>query len=96
MSVFLHADGLQPHASNQHLKGHAYPMMATETPGKWPVRLRICSVTSCRSNSVRPQLGQLTYSVLVFRMRQPCTQGLGSQQDAWLLAQGADGPAMRL
>lgn len=41
-------------------------------PGRWPVRWRICSVTSCRSNRVRPQEGQLTYSVLMFLIREPC------------------------
>ena len=50
------------------------PMMAMETPGRCPVRTRICSVTSCRSNSVRPQLGHDTYSVLVLRMREPCAR----------------------
>mmetsp|Transcript_36557 Transcript_36557/g.65417 ORF Transcript_36557/g.65417 Transcript_36557/m.65417 type:complete len:274 (+) Transcript_36557:384-1205(+) len=49
------------------------PMMAMETPGRWPVRTRIDSVTSCRSKRVRPQEGQLTYSVLVLRMRLPCS-----------------------
>jgi len=41
-------------------------------PGRWPVCVRICSVTSCRSNSVRPHDGQLTYSVFVFRILEPC------------------------
>mmetsp|Transcript_7954 Transcript_7954/g.20468 ORF Transcript_7954/g.20468 Transcript_7954/m.20468 type:complete len:314 (+) Transcript_7954:359-1300(+) len=49
------------------------PMMAMDTPGRWPVRTRMDSVTSCRSKSVRPHEGQLTYSVLVLRMRLPCS-----------------------
>jgi hypothetical protein len=51
--------------------GGGYPMTAIETPGRWPVLVRIWSVTSCRSKSVRPQLGQLTYSVLVFLILEP-------------------------
>mmetsp|Transcript_3072 Transcript_3072/g.9368 ORF Transcript_3072/g.9368 Transcript_3072/m.9368 type:complete len:237 (+) Transcript_3072:607-1317(+) len=47
------------------------PMMAMVTPGRWPVRWEMVSVTSCRSKSVRPQLGQLTNSVLTLRMREP-------------------------
>ena len=50
------------------------PMTAMDTPGRCPVRWRICSVTSCRSNSVRPHDGHDTYSVLVLRMRDPCEQ----------------------
>mmetsp|Transcript_44705 Transcript_44705/g.133589 ORF Transcript_44705/g.133589 Transcript_44705/m.133589 type:complete len:276 (+) Transcript_44705:411-1238(+) len=48
------------------------PMTAIATPGRWPVLVRICSVTSCRSKSVRPHEGHETYSVLVLRMREPC------------------------
>mmetsp|Transcript_10435 Transcript_10435/g.28485 ORF Transcript_10435/g.28485 Transcript_10435/m.28485 type:complete len:324 (-) Transcript_10435:1272-2243(-) len=47
------------------------PMTAMDTPGRWPVFSRICSVTSWRSNRVLPQDGQLTYSVLIFLIRQP-------------------------
>mmetsp|Transcript_6634 Transcript_6634/g.20059 ORF Transcript_6634/g.20059 Transcript_6634/m.20059 type:complete len:377 (+) Transcript_6634:335-1465(+) len=49
------------------------PITAMVTPGRWPVDSAICSVTSCRSNSVRPQLGHDTYSVLTLRMRLPCS-----------------------
>mmetsp|Transcript_2390 Transcript_2390/g.6032 ORF Transcript_2390/g.6032 Transcript_2390/m.6032 type:complete len:278 (-) Transcript_2390:1201-2034(-) len=50
------------------------PMTAIATPGRWPVRVRIWSVTSCRLNSVRPHDGHDTYSVLVLRMREPCSR----------------------
>mmetsp|Transcript_34306 Transcript_34306/g.96688 ORF Transcript_34306/g.96688 Transcript_34306/m.96688 type:complete len:271 (+) Transcript_34306:432-1244(+) len=50
-----------------------HPITAMETPGRWPVLAVIWAVTSCRSNSVRPQLGHDTYSVLVLRMRLPCS-----------------------
>mmetsp|Transcript_15939 Transcript_15939/g.64275 ORF Transcript_15939/g.64275 Transcript_15939/m.64275 type:complete len:390 (+) Transcript_15939:646-1815(+) len=48
------------------------PMMAIVTPGRWPVRCEIVSVTSCRSNNVRPHEGHDTNSVLTLRMREPC------------------------
>lgn len=68
--------------------GEGYPMTAIETPGRWPVLVRIWSVTSCRSKSVRPQLGQLTYSVLVFLILEPAHQLGGSQVGivAWFIA----------
>ena len=40
-----------------------FTMIAIATPGKCPVFCFICSVTSCKSNKVRPQLGQDTKSV---------------------------------
>mmetsp|Transcript_20756 Transcript_20756/g.66843 ORF Transcript_20756/g.66843 Transcript_20756/m.66843 type:complete len:331 (+) Transcript_20756:314-1306(+) len=49
------------------------PMIAIATPGRWPVREEICAVTSCRSKRVRPQEGQETNSVLVERIRAPCS-----------------------
>mmetsp|Transcript_7747 Transcript_7747/g.31490 ORF Transcript_7747/g.31490 Transcript_7747/m.31490 type:complete len:249 (+) Transcript_7747:302-1048(+) len=48
------------------------PITAMDTPGRWPVSWEICSVTSCKSKSVRPQLGHETYSVFTLRMRLPC------------------------
>mmetsp|Transcript_33568 Transcript_33568/g.73984 ORF Transcript_33568/g.73984 Transcript_33568/m.73984 type:complete len:251 (-) Transcript_33568:1448-2200(-) len=50
-----------------------HPMMATATPGRCPVFCFICSVTSCRSKRVLPQLGQDTKSVFVDRIRAPCS-----------------------
>mmetsp|Transcript_24898 Transcript_24898/g.34438 ORF Transcript_24898/g.34438 Transcript_24898/m.34438 type:complete len:272 (-) Transcript_24898:1250-2065(-) len=50
------------------------PITAMDTPGRWPVASWMVWVTSCRSNRVRPQLGQDTYSVLVLRMREPCSR----------------------
>ena len=50
------------------------PMIAIATPGRWPVRSEICAVTSCRSKSVRPHEGHETNSVLVERMREPCSR----------------------
>ena len=40
-------------------------------PGRCPVSWRISSVTTCRSKRVRPQEGQLTYSVFVLRILEP-------------------------
>mmetsp|Transcript_2917 Transcript_2917/g.7325 ORF Transcript_2917/g.7325 Transcript_2917/m.7325 type:complete len:272 (-) Transcript_2917:1213-2028(-) len=50
------------------------PMMAMVTPGRWPVRSEICAVTSCRSKRVRPHEGHETNSVLMERMREPCSR----------------------
>mmetsp|Transcript_62276 Transcript_62276/g.146825 ORF Transcript_62276/g.146825 Transcript_62276/m.146825 type:complete len:246 (+) Transcript_62276:580-1317(+) len=47
------------------------PMTAIVTPGRWPVASEISAVTVWRSKRVRPHEGQLTYSVLVLRMREP-------------------------
>mmetsp|Transcript_23100 Transcript_23100/g.33565 ORF Transcript_23100/g.33565 Transcript_23100/m.33565 type:complete len:279 (+) Transcript_23100:291-1127(+) len=47
------------------------PMTAIDTPGRCPVWFWMLRVTSCRSNRVRPQDGQDTYSVLVLRIREP-------------------------
>mmetsp|Transcript_12345 Transcript_12345/g.31180 ORF Transcript_12345/g.31180 Transcript_12345/m.31180 type:complete len:295 (-) Transcript_12345:1263-2147(-) len=49
------------------------PITAMATPGRWPVRAAISAVTVCRSKSVRPQDGHETNSVLVLRMREPCS-----------------------
>mmetsp|Transcript_11836 Transcript_11836/g.20250 ORF Transcript_11836/g.20250 Transcript_11836/m.20250 type:complete len:273 (+) Transcript_11836:618-1436(+) len=49
------------------------PMMAIATPGRCPVRSEICAVTSCRSKSVRPHEGHETNSVLMLRIRDPCS-----------------------
>lgn len=49
-----------------------HPIIAMETPGRCPVLVLIWSVTSWRSKRVLPQLGQLTYSVFVFLILDPC------------------------
>jgi hypothetical protein len=49
-----------------------HPITATVTPGRCPVASWILRLVLCRSKSVRPHEGQLTNSVFVFLMRQPC------------------------
>ena len=43
------------------------PITAMSRPVRWSVALRTCCNTSSRLNSVRPQLGQATYSTIVLR-----------------------------
>ena len=65
------------------------PMTAMATPGRWPVRAWICCVTSCRSKSVRPHEGHDTNSVLVLRMRLPCSMPNDSVRSVSRLCAGA-------